>query len=254
MATFDFNGKVAIVTGASSGIGRETAIKFAGCGAKVVVADVNDELSEQTVRLIEAKGGEAFYCRCDVSQSDQVQHLVQETILRYGKLNMACNNAGVEGLQAVTTEQTEDNWDRVINTNLKGVWLCMKYEIPELLKAGGGAIANVSSIAGLIGFPGLPVYVASKHGVVGLTKTAALEFADRHVRVNAVCPGPIMTPMLQRLMESTPGFTEAITAGVPEKRIGEPEEVADSILFLCSDQAGYVTGQCLAVDGGWMAQ
>lgn len=253
-ATFDFHDRVAIVTGASSGIGRETALQFAMNGAKVVVADIHDGLSEQTVQLIRDKGGEAFYCRCDVSQSDQVQHLIAETVQRYHRLNLACNNAGIEGLQAIATEQTEENWQRVIDTNLKGVWLCMKYQIPELLKANGGAIVNVSSIAGLVGFSGLSGYVASKHGVVGLTKTAALEFAEQNIRINAVCPGPIMTPMLQRLMTNTPGFEERVVAGVPEKRIGDPREVADTILFLCSDQAKYITGQSLAVDGGWVAQ
>lgn len=251
---YDFTNKVVLVTGASSGIGRETALKFSENGAKVVVSDINDDLGLQTTRMIKEKGGEAFFQKCDVSKPNEVESLVRKTIEKYGKLNIVCNDAGIEGDQGTTTECSVENWDNVININLKGLWLCMKYQIPEMIKANGGSIVNISSIAGLVGFTGLPAYVASKHGVAGLTKTAALEFAEKNIRVNAICPGPIMTPMLQRLINSTPGFKEGIVAGVPERRIGEPEEIANSVLFLCSDQAAYITGQCLAVDGGWVAQ
>ncbi|MGE0763736.1 MAG: SDR family oxidoreductase [Bdellovibrionales bacterium] len=251
---FNFKNKVALVTGASSGIGRQTALGFAAHGAKVVVSDINLDLGQQTAQMIKEAGGIAHFHQCDVTQDEQVKSLIQQTITQYGQLNLVCNDAGIEGQQALTVDCTVDNWDKVINTNLKGLWLCLKYQIPELLKANGGAIVNVSSIAGLIGFPGLPAYVASKHGVVGLTKTAALEYAQKNIRVNAVCPGPIMTPMLQRLMTSSPNFKEQIVAGVPEHRIGTPDEVASTILFLCSQEAAYITGQCLAIDGGWVAQ
>tara|TARA_R110000824_G_scaffold288508_6_gene476960 strand:- start:71522 stop:72292 length:771 start_codon:yes stop_codon:yes gene_type:complete len=252
--TFDYAGKVVLVTGAGSGIGAETALKFAANNAKVIVSDLDLASGEAVVRQIKKSGGDAVYIRCDVSQSQQVEALIAHSIDHYGQLNIACNNAGIEGIQGITTECSEENFERVYNTNIKGVWLCMKHEIPQMVEAGGGAIVNLSSIAGLIGFPGLPAYVASKHAVAGLTKTAALEYAVSNVRVNAVCPGPIMTPMLERLMATTPGFEEQILAGVPEHRIGQPADIADTILYLCSDQASYITGQCLAIDGGWVAQ
>lgn len=250
---FDFHGKVALVTGAGSGIGEETALKFAENGAMVMVSDLDGKVCERLAARIRDKGGEAMACKCDVSRDEEVRALVARCIDQYGRLDVACNNAGIEGEQGLTTDGSEENFDRVIATNLKGVWLCLKHEIPRM-RESGGAIVNLSSIAGLIGFPGLPAYVASKHGVAGLTKTAALEFAQQNVRVNAVCPGPIMTPMLERIMATTPGFREQITAGVPEHRIGTPADVANTILYLCSDQAAYITGQCLAIDGGWVAQ
>lgn len=249
---FDFSNKVALVTGASSGIGREIAMQFAEAGAKVMVSDVNEDWGLQCVNQIRESGGVAEFHKCDVSKPDQVKTLIDKTISQFGNLDIACNNAGVEGQQASITDCTEENWDKVINTNLKGLWLCLKHEIPKMGK--GARIVNISSIAGLIGFPGLPAYVASKHGVIGLTKTAALECAQRDIRINAICPGPIITPMLQRLMDTTPGFTEQITAGVPQHRVGTPEEVAHAVLYLASDESSYITGQYLAVDGGWVAQ
>lgn len=252
--TFDFKGKVALVTGAGSGIGEETALKFSANGARVMLSDIDASAGNELLVRIQEQGGEAAFLPCDVSSSAQVETLIDETLRRYGRLDIACNNAGIEGVQGVTAECAEDNFDRVTATNTKGVWLCMKHEIPEIVRAGGGAIVNLSSIAGLIGFPGLPAYVASKHAVAGLTKTAALEYAESNVRVNAVCPGPIMTPMLERIMASAPGFRDQLIAGVPERRIGQPADVADTILYLCSDQAAYITGQCLAIDGGWVAQ
>lgn len=251
---FDFNGKVALVTGASSGIGRAIAIQFADRGAKVVVADWNEDLGLQTAQMIQKSGGEAFFQKCDVSNAGEVKKLIDNSVAKYGQLNMACNNAGIEGRQGFTADCTEENWDKVLNVNLKGVWLCMKYEIPEMLKHKGGAIVNISSIAGLVGFSGLPAYVASKHGIVGLTKTAALEYANQNIRINAICPGPIMTPMLERLMNKTPGMKEQLTSSVPERRIGSPEDIANSVLFLCSEPSAYITGHCLPVDGGWVAQ
>lgn len=251
--TFDFDGKVVLVTGAGSGIGEETALKFAANGARVMLSDIDADSGKALADRICDFGAEVDFLACDVSDSSQVQALVARALETFGRLDICCNNAGIEGEQGVTTECSVDNFDRVTAVNTRGVWLCMKHEIPHLVK-DGGAIVNLSSIAGLIGFPGLPAYVASKHAVAGLTKTAALEFAESNVRVNAVCPGPIMTPMLERLMASTPGFSAQITAGVPEHRIGSPADVASTILYLCSDQAAYITGQCLAIDGGWVAQ
>ncbi|MEX2367261.1 MAG: SDR family oxidoreductase [Pseudohongiellaceae bacterium] len=252
--SFDFGGKVALVTGAGSGIGEETALKFAANGAMVVVSDIDQASGTAVVERIRNHGGEAVFIACDVGNAEQVESLIQKTVQQYGQLNIACNNAGIEGENGLTDECSLDNFQKVMDVNVRGVWLCMKYEIPHMVNEGGGAIVNLSSIAGLIGFPGLPAYVASKHAVAGLTKTAALEYARSNVRVNAVCPGPIMTPMLERIMGENPEFKENLLAGVPEHRIGEPADVADTILYLCSAQATYITGQCLAIDGGWVAQ
>lgn len=252
--TIDLSGKVAIVTGGAAGIGREICLSYAECGAKVVVSDVQDDQGGATVAAIKELGGEAIYARCDVSVPAEVEQLVQVAVKNYGALHIACNNAGIEGQQASISECSLDNWQRVIDINLKGVWLCMKYQIPELIKAGGGSIINMSSIAGLNGFAGLPAYVASKHGVIGLTKTAALEFAKKNIRVNAICPGPIQTQMLQRIMDTSPGFEDSLKAGVPLGRIGSVEEIAQTAAYLSSPGASYITGQALAIDGGWVSQ
>lgn len=245
-----FENKVIIVTGAGSGIGRATAIAFAQEGAKVVVSDFHEQEGQETVSQIRSLGAEAYFIKCDVSQESQVKELVEKTIQKYGRLDCAYNNAGIEGAPSSTVECSSENWDRTIDTNLKGVWLCMKYEIPEMLKHGKGSIVNCSSIAGLVGFETIPAYVASKHGVIGLTETAALEFAKKNIRVNAVCPGAIHTPMLDRF---TQGEEQQMANQDPMGRIGRPEEIAESVLWLCSDKASYVTGQSLAVDGGWVA-
>ena len=239
-------GKVALVTGAGSGIGRASALTFAREGAKVVVADVVVEGGEETSGMIKRAGGEALFVKADVSQAAEVEALINKTLATYGRLDCAHNNAGIEGAVATTAECTEENWDRIIAINLKGVWLCMKYEIPQMLKQGGGAIVNTASGAGLVGIPRAGAYVASKHGVVGLTKTAALEYAKAGIRVNAVCPGVILTPMVQRLPELIEGFTAAEPIG----RLGKPEEIADAVVFLASPRSSYVTGQVLAVNGG----
>lgn len=249
MKTFD--GKVVIVTGAGSGIGKAAALAFGREGAKVVVSDINEQQGRETEREIVSNQGEALFIPCDVSSEDQVRRLIDETIKRFGRLDCAYNNAGLEGHPCSTTECTSETWDKTINTNLKGVWLCMKYEIPEMLKAGKGSIVNCSSIAGLVGFASLPAYVASKHGVIGLTETAALEFGRRNVRINAVCPGPVETPMLDRI---THGDNSLFETQDPMGRVGRPEEIADSVLWLCSDKASYVTGQSITVDGGWVSQ
>lgn len=248
------DGKVALVTGGGSGIGRATALALAREGAKVVVSDVAVEGGEETVRLIKAAGGEAIFSRADVARNAEVEALVQQTVATYGRLDCAFNNAGIEGATKQTTECSEEAWEQTIAINLKGVWLCMKHEIQQMLKQGGGAIVNTASVAGLVGFAGLPDYVASKHGVVGLTKTAALEYAKAGIRVNAVCPGAIRTPMLERGMRTMPGFAETAVAMEPVGRLGTPEEIAEAVVWLCSDAASFVTGLPMAVDGGLIAQ
>lgn len=249
-----FAGKVALVTGGSFGIGRATALAFARDGARVVVADIDAAGGEETVASIVALKGEAIFVHTDVSKNEQVAALVDTTLKAYGRLDCAFNNAGIEGVMASTHETTEDNWDRVLAVNLKSVWLCLKHELPHMLRQGHGAIVNCSSIAGLVGFPSASAYVASKHGVVGLTRTAALESAKLGVRVNAVCPGIIRTPMIDRATGGKAEAEAAFLAGQPIGRMGTPEEVASAVLWLCSDDASLMTGQAIAVDGGWVAQ
>jgi len=248
--------KVAIVTGAGNekGIGRATALAFAAAGATVVVADINDEGGRDTVGLIEAAGGTALFVDADVSKTSDIQEMVSTTMDRYGRLDYAHNNAGIEGGVSSTVDTSEETWDQTISINLKGVWLCMKYEIPAMLASGGGAIVNTSSIAGLIGTPGLPAYTASKFGVVGLTKGAAVEYAQENIRVNCVNPGVINTLMVERLFEENPEMAAGITAATPLGRVGEPEEIADAVVWLCSDKASFVTGQAFAIDGGYTTQ
>ena len=247
-----FKNKVALVTGASFGIGRATAILFAQKGAKVVLVDWLE--NSETIETITAFGGEALFIKCDVSQPSEVQKMIQKAISTYGQLDYAFNNAGIEGTSATVTECTEENWDKTISVNLKGIWACMKYEIPEILKHGSGAIVNCASIAGLVGYIGLPAYVASKHGIIGLTKTAALENAKLGIRVNAVCPGAIKTPMIDRLTGNKKEVEAQFAAQEPIGRLGNPNEVANAVIWLCSDASSFVTGHAMAVDGGWTAQ
>ena len=246
--------KVALVTGAGSGIGRAAARIFAREGAKVAAADVNRASAEETVGMIREAGGEAFGLQADVSKAAEVETMVDAVVGTYGRLDCTFNNAGIEGVLASTADYTEADWAPVIAVNLTGVWLCMKYEIPRLLETGGGAIVNTSSAAGLLGAPRMPAYVASKHGVIGLTKTAALEYAKSGVRVNAVCPGVIDTSMVGRLKERRPRMFEKIVRGEPIGRIGQPEEIAETAVWLCSDAASFVTGHAMSVDGGIVAQ
>lgn len=247
-------GKVAIVTGAASGIGRASAQAFAREGAKVIVSDVVVEGGEETVKMIKASGGEATFVRCDVAKTADVEALVKAAVDTYGKLDCANNNAGIEGPMAPTADYAEADWDRVIAINLKGVWLSMKHEIRAMLATGGGAIVNTSSIAGLVGFQGLTAYSASKFGVNGITKVAALEYAKAGIRVNSVCPGVIQTPMVDRLVAAHPEMEPALIAGTPLGRVGQPMEIAEAVLWLCSDKASFATGHNMVVDGAFTAQ
>ena len=247
-----FDNKIVIVTGGSFGIGRATAVAFAKRGAKVFIADYIED--HETLDLISEFKGIATFIKCDVSKDKEVKAMIEKTISVYGRLDYAFNNAGIEGSSATTHECTEENWDHTIGVNLKGIWLCMKYEIQQMLKQGKGAIVNTASIAGLVGFQGLPAYVASKHGIIGLTKTAALEYAKSGVRVNAVCPGVIQTPMVDRMTGKKKEAEQQFASMEPVGRMGQPEEVANAVIWLCSDEASFVTGDAMAVDGGWIAQ
>jgi len=250
-------GKVAFVTGAASGIGRASAIKFAQEGAKVIVADVSVKDGEETVKMIKDAGGEAAFIRCDVAKASDVQAAVQFAVTTFGKLNCALNNAGIPSGNALISDTTEADWDRVININLKGVWLCMKFEIPAMLAAGGGAIVNTSSTGGLVAVPKHTPYSGAKWGVNGITKVVAVEYAKAVIRVNSVCPGLILTPMIEPAFQgdaATKKQVEALmTSATPMGRLGKPEEVAEAVVWLCSDKASYITGQNIAVDGGMTA-
>ena len=248
------DGKVALITGAGSGIGRASALAFAREGAKVAVADIVVEGGEETVRMVKEAGGEAFFIKVDVANAAEVEAMVNAVVDTYGRIDCAYNNAGIEGRLASTDEYPEDVFDKVIDINLTGVWLCMKYELPHMLKQGSGAIVNTASGAGLIGVAGMSAYVASKHGVVGLTKTAALEYAKSGIRVNSVCPGLIQTPMVERITADQPQLGEALVAAEPVGRTGKPEEIAESVVWLSSDAASFVTGHAMSVDGGFVAQ
>ena len=248
-----YEGKVVLVTGGSYGIGRAAAIGFSQRGAKVAIADIDTKRGEETLRRIKEEGGDAIFVRTDVSSEADVKALVDKTVQTYGKPDCAFNNAGIHKHFISTIEFTAADWEEMINVNLKSVWLCMKYEIPQMLKQGKGAIVNTSSAARLVGAPSNPAYPASKHGVVGLTKSTALEFARKGIRVNCVCPGPTRTGMNEELTATHPEMVKAMDQKVPMGRIGEPEEVAAAAIFLCSDEASYITGHALPVDGGIVA-
>ena len=248
-------GKVALVTGGGSGIGRAASVAFARDGANVVVVDVNVEGGEETVQMIKEAGGQAALVHADVSQAAETQRMVERTLEVYGRLDCAFNNAGVGGRsRSLTADYSEEDWDRVIGINLKGVWLCMKAEIPQMLKQGNGAIVNTASVAGLVGIRGTCAYIASKHGVAGLTKAAALEYAQLGIRVNAVCPGYIRTPLTQPIFDHLEGFEEQAISRHPLGRLGQPEEIAEAVVWLSSDAASFVTGHTMTVDGGYVAQ
>ncbi len=242
---------VALVSGAGSGIGQATAKRFAADGVQVVAVDIDVDGGQETVSDIEADGGDATFVEADVTDEGDIEEMVSVAVDSYGGLDYAFNNAGIEGTEAPASEQPTSNWEQVVDTNLKGVFLSMREEIPVLMENGGGAIVNTASIAGLRGFRNLSPYVASKHGVIGLTKTAALEFGGDGVRVNAVCPGVIETPMVARSREENPEAIEATVAATPADRLGQPEEIAAAATWLCSEDASFVTGESLVVDGGF---
>jgi NAD(P)-dependent dehydrogenase (short-subunit alcohol dehydrogenase family) len=249
------DGKSALITGGGGGIGRATALAFAREGARVAVADLIAEAARETVALVNAAGGQAISLPGDMSKDGDVRTMIEAAVATYGRLDCAFNNAGIAGWQVdaagkKTAEWSEEAFDRMIAVNLKGVWLCMRHELPQMQAQGGGAIVNTGSIAGLVGLPTSSAYVAAKHGVIGLTKTAALEYADANIRINAVCPGYIQTRMTGPAMQMR---GEAILAQTPLKRMGNPEEIAEMVLWLCSERASYVTGAAYNVDGGWMA-
>lgn len=249
-----FAGKVALVTGGASGIGRASALRLARAGARVVIADVDLPGGEETARLVSAAGGDAVLVRADVGVAMDVEAMVAVALQRYGRLDLAINNAGVLGSGATMIEFTEEDWDEVMGVNLKGAWLCMKHEIPAMMQAGGGAIVNVSSIAGLVGSQHSPAYAASKHGVVGLTKTAALQYAPHNIRINCICPSAVLSPMLETLVTRNPPVGAKLKATHPIGRFAGPEEIAEAAVWLCSDAASFVTGAALPVDGGYTAQ
>ncbi len=251
----DFNGKVALITGCSSGIGREASLAFTKKGAKVVLAARRISEGQELVDLIKENGGDAIFVKTDVSKAAEVEALVNKCISTYGRLDYAFNNAGIEGSHYTpTTDYEEEIWDEVMNINLKGVWLCMKYEIPHMLKQSKSAIVNTSSVAGLSGSIIGNAYIASKHGVIGLTKAAAIEYASQGIRVNAVCPAVIRTPMADRLYYWNSEIEERVTAMHPMGRTGTPQEVADVAVWLCSESASFITGHTLVIDGGYLAQ
>jgi NAD(P)-dependent dehydrogenase (short-subunit alcohol dehydrogenase family) len=251
--TAELEGRVGLVTGGTSGIGRDTALLFAKAGVKVVVAGRRELEGNETVQLIRAGGGEGVFVKTDVSKAAEVDALIQKAVEKFGRLDIAFNNAGIEGVWVPITRQSEDDWDQTIAINLKGVWLCLKYEIRQMLKqGGGGAIVNMASITGLAGSAGAGAYSASKHGVMGLTKTAALENARSGIRINAVCPGVIETSMAERLF-GAPKVHQYVLGCHPIGRFGRPAEIAEAVLWMCSDRASFMTGQSLVLDGGFLA-
>jgi NAD(P)-dependent dehydrogenase (short-subunit alcohol dehydrogenase family) len=249
-----FTEKTALVTGGGTGIGRATALDFAEKGASVVIADMDAKEAEHTVELIKKIGGKAIFVHADISKAVECQAMVAQTVKAFGRLDYACNNAGIAGASATVADMRLEDWQKVIDVNLSGVFFSMKYEIPEMLKAGG-AIVNMASILGQVGFANAAAYVAAKHGVLGLTKVAALEYAAQGIRVNAVCPGFIVTPMLERAgITSNEEMRKYIEGLHPVGRMGTPEEIAKAVTFLCSPDAAFIHGEALLVDGAYVAR
>jgi NAD(P)-dependent dehydrogenase (short-subunit alcohol dehydrogenase family) len=246
----NYTGRVAFVTGAGSGIGRAAALAFARVGTSVVVADISERGNQETTRMIEELGTRALAVRCDVTRGEDVQAALDKAIEVFGHLDFAFNNAGSEQAVTAIAELTEPEWDRIIDINLRGVFLCMKCEIPLMLQHGGGVIVNTSSGAGVKGFKGQAAYAAAKHGVIGLTKSAALDYASQNIRINAVCPGIVETSMMQRFTGGTTEGRERVIAQEPIGRMGKPEEIASAVVWLCSDAAAFMIGHALVIDGG----
>jgi NAD(P)-dependent dehydrogenase (short-subunit alcohol dehydrogenase family) len=247
------DGRVAIVTGGSSGIGCAAVLAFARCGARVVVADIDEERGESVAGEVEAAGSQGMFVRTDVTNAADVAGMVERCVARFGRLDYAHNNAGIQTPSAYTAEFARDDWDRTLAVNLTAVFLCMRAEIPRMLEGGGGAIVNTSSAGGLKGFPGASAYVAAKHGVIGLTKSAALEYATSGIRINAVCPGVVDTEMLAAFTHGDASVRKQLLDVEPVRRVGTPREIADAVVWLCSDRASFVTGHTLVVDGGQLA-
>jgi len=248
------DGKAALVTGAGSGIGRAIALVMVREGAKVMVADIMEESGEATVQQIKNEGGEAAFVRADVSQEADIQAMIGRTVETFGRIDCAVNNAGIDGDTALTADCSRENWDRVIGINLTGVFLGVKYQIPHMLRQGGGAIVNIASTMGIVAHQNVPAYVASKHGVVGLTRSTALGYVKDNIRVNAVCPGNTRTAILDHVMQRMPEVYESLMAATPIGRLAEPEEIARAVVWLCSDQASFVTGHAMVVDGCYSIQ
>jgi NAD(P)-dependent dehydrogenase (short-subunit alcohol dehydrogenase family) len=249
-----FDGRVALITGGASGIGRIAARAFADERASVVVSDSAAEPGEETARMIAAAGGKAIFVQADVTKSSEVKALIAEIQRAYGRLDFAFNNAGIDGVRAATADYPEDIWAQVLDVNVTGVFLCMKYEIPLMLRSQGAAIVNMASVAGVTGFPAYCAYAASKHAVIGLTKTAALDYAKSGLRVNALCPAYTRTPMLERVLSAKSGLEAKLLGRVPLGRMGTPEEIAAAAIYLCSQNAAFITGHALVMDGGIMAE
>ena len=249
-----FGNKVALVTGAGSGMGLATAQAFAAEGAAVALVDINESAARTAAEQLAASGHRAIASTCDVTNETQVKRMVEEVVSAFGRLDAAFNNAGVQSLAVETADATSEEFDRVNAINLRSVWLCMKYELLQMRKQESGAIVNNSSIGGLIGIPGRAIYHATKHGVIGLTRSAALEYAARGIRINAVCPGAVETPMVAAMIAKEPETMKDITKEQPIGRLGRPEEIASAVLWLCSPGAGFVVGHALAVDGGYTAR
>ena len=246
--------RVALITGAASGIGRAAALAFAATGVRVVVADIDAAGGGETVELVQAAGGTGRFFPVDVTDAEAVQALIEDAVGAFGRVDYAINNAGIEGAWARTAEYPPEMWQRVLDINLTGVWHCMRAEIPQMLAQGGGVIVNVASVAGLIALPRGSAYAAAKHAVIGLTKSAAVEYARQHIRINAVCPGFTSTPMVERLTATVPALAGRLEAGAPLGRLSTPEEIAAAMLFLCSDGAASMAGHALVLDGGTTAQ
>jgi NAD(P)-dependent dehydrogenase (short-subunit alcohol dehydrogenase family) len=245
--------RVAIVTGAASGIGRECALRFAQEGSQVVVSDIDQEGGNHTVQQIKENHGKAIFIKTNVADSQQCQALVSETIETYGRLDFACNNAGISGEENPTAQYSLESWKKVLDINLSGIFYCLKYEISAMLEIGGGAIVNMASVLGKVGFASAPAYVAAKHGIIGLTKAAALEYSAKGLRINVVGPGFIHTPMISDLEENQETHQMLVSLH-PIGRLGKPEEVANLVVWLCSEQASFITGAYYPIDGGYLAQ